>query len=248
MNKKICAVTIADEANMKFYSMLKNSWDKFHPDIELKLVSGEALKNRLKKDPYLFYRFTPIIGAELLKEGYETVVKIDSDSIITADLTHTWEGTFDVAVVQNSNPREMRTYPVSVWDIPPMAYVNCGYVVMKSKGFVDHWLELCMSGHFNNYQFKEQDLLNILTFYGGYDVKFLDSGDKFHGLACKGYWQNIELRDKKLILPQNGEWPQSGDKEIDIIHFAGGNDPTKGHYGTRFQEDVVKHLDYLTRP
>ena len=243
MKSKTIAFTIADNNNLKYYEMLKNSWNKFHPDIELKLYGEAEIKSF--SDPMFFYRATPIVGKQLLDEGYEIVIKIDADSIVTANLSHTWDSNFDVAVVQNSNPKEAKTYPVAVWDIPPMAYVNCGYVVMKSKGFVNHWLALCMSHHFNNYQMKEQDLLNILVFYGGYNVNFLDSGDTFHGLASKGYWQNIELQDKDLVLPQNMEWPQSGDKDIAIIHFAGGNDPAKGNYRTRFQDDVVKHLDWL---
>ena len=245
---KIIAFTVADSNNMKFYEMLKNSWNKFHPNIEINLIAGEDLQNRLKQDPFFFYRAKPVLAKEAFEKGYDTVVVLDVDQIITGDLSHTWESEFDVTVVQNSNPKEAKIYPVQVWDIPPMAYVNCGYVVMKSKTFVDHWYSLCFSNHFNSYQFKEQDLLNILVFYCGYNVNFLDSGDKFHGLASKGYWMNIELKDGKLVLPQNSEWPQSGDKEICIIHFAGGNDPTKGNYRIRFQDKVVAHLDYLTKP
>lgn len=243
MKNKIIAFTTFDKTNERFWPMLKNSWDKFHKDIELRAYTEEEIKKY--NDPFFFYRQKPLIARELLKE-YETVVGIDVDSIITGDLSHTWEGEFNVGVVQNSNPLEAKKYPVGVWDIPPMAYVNCGYVVMKTPQFVEHWWALCNSYHFNNYQFKEQDLLNILVHYGGYAVNYLDSGDKWHGLASKQYWQNIELRDKKLILPKADEWPQSGDKEIDIIHFSGGNDPGKGNYRTRFKEDVVKHLDWLT--
>lgn len=239
---KTIAFTISDNNNLKYYEMLKNSWAKWHPDIELKLYGEEEIK--VSGDPMFFYRATPRIGRELLKE-YDTVIKIDADSIITADLSHTWEGEFNVGVVQNSNPREMKTYPVGVWDIVPLMYVNCGYVVMKSAPFVEHWWALCNSYHFNNYQFKEQDLLNILVFYGGYAVNFLDHGDKFHGLASKGYWPSIELRDKKLVLPKSEEWPQSGDKEICIIHWAGGYEPGKMNYKTRFKPEVVNYFDSL---
>ena len=240
---KTIAFTISDNNNLKYYEMLKNSWAKWHPDIELKLYGEEEIK--VSGDPMFFYRATPRIGRELLKE-YDTVIKIDADSIITADLSHTWEGEFNVGVVQNSNPREMKTYPVGVWDIVPLMYVNCGYVVMKSAPFVEHWWALCTSYHFNNYQMKEQDLLNIMVHYCGYPVKYLDSGEKWHGLAVKGYGPKVIFKDGNLILPKDEEWPQSGDKQVCIYHFAGGNDPTKGNYHTIFQPEVVKHLDYLT--
>src|SRR3990167_9252877 len=102
---KIVAFVVADNNNLKYYEMLKNSWAKFHPDIELKLYGETEIK--ALNDVFFFYRATPAIGRELLKE-YDTVIKIDADSIITADLTHTWEGEFNVGVVQNSNPKEAK--------------------------------------------------------------------------------------------------------------------------------------------
>jgi len=256
---KVVAFSIADRQNLPYFEMLKNSWQKFHPDIELKLYGEEEIK--ASGDPFFFYRATPLIGRELLKE-YDIVVKIDADSIVTGDLSHTWESSedYDVAVVQNSNPKEAKTYPVGVWDINPQIYVNCGYVVMKSKTFVEHWWALCSSYHFNNYQFKEQDFLNILVYYCGYRCRLLDSdgeGNKWHGLISKGYWNQIELKyetkdikgslpGKKLILPKNDEWPRGMDKEIDIIHWAGGNTPDKMNFRIHFKEDMIKHLDWLT--
>lgn len=245
MKNKTIAFTAFDKTNERFFPMLKNSWDKFHKDIEIKVYREEEIK--AFNDPMFFYRQKPLIANKLLEE-YETVIGLDVDQIICSDLTHTWTGDFNIGVVQNSNPQEIKKYPVAVWDIPPLAYVNCGYVVMKSKAFVEHWWALCTSYHFNTYQFKEQDLLNILVYYGGYAVNFLDSGDRFHGLAGKGYEPQVILNDKKeLILPQAQEWPQSGDKQICIIHFSGGNNnPEKGNYRIKYQEDVVKHLDHLT--
>jgi hypothetical protein len=102
-----------------------------------------------------------------------------------------------------------------------------------------------MSAHFDKYQFREQDLLNILVFYGDYKVKFLDASDKFHGLASKGYWPMIKMKGDKLILPTNAEWPTDGDKEICVLHWAGGNMPNKMNYRLHFKPDVVKRLDYL---
>ena len=235
---KIIAFTVADEANEKFYKNLKKSWEKFHPDIELK-----RYKNR-PNDPHFFYRATPIIAKELMAK-YDTVVKIDADSIVTTDLSHTWKGDFDVAVVQNANPREMDKVEVNVWTIHPLQYVNAGYVVMKSKEFVTHWHAQCHLPHFNAYQYKEQDLLNIIVFYGNYTISFLDASDKFHGLASKGYEPHMIVKKDKLILPKMDEWASDGDKEICIIHFAGGNDPQKGNYKTMFSPEATKFIDKI---
>jgi len=245
MKNKVIAVCIANEANLKYFEMMKNSLRKFHTEEELPLalVGPEQLKDN--PDPNLFFRATPILGKQFLDLGYETVIKLDVDQVITGKLNHIWENPdYDVAVVQNSNPKEMATYPVSVWDIPPMAYINCGFVVMRSKEFVDHWLNLCFSPHFDHYQMREQDLLNILVFYGNYKVRMLDNSNKWHGLISKQYWLNMQLKDDKLILPK-GDWPNDEDKEIVCLHWAGGNVPNKINFNTQFKPEIAKYLNDL---
>jgi len=247
MKNKVIAVSIADANNMQYFEKMKNSLRKFHTEEELPLalIGPEQLKEN--PDPQLFYRATPILGKQFFDLGYDTVIKLDADQVITGKLNHIWEGDFDVAVVQNSNPREAKLFPVSVWDIVPAVYVNCGLVVMKSKKFVQNWMNLCFSPHFNNYQMREQDLLNILVYYGGYNVKMLDNSNKWHGLIHKGYWIDMKLKDDKLILPKNEEWPTDEDKEIVCIHWAGGNTPNKMNFNTAFKEDVAKWLNKLTK-
>ena len=176
--------SIADINNIKYFEKLKNSFKKFHPNEELILFGEEEI--RIANDQWFFYRATPYCARKLMNEGYDWLCKLDADTIITGNLDHIWEDEYDVAVVQNANPREMKIYPVGVLDINPMEYVNCGFVVMKNRSFVDHWWRLCKSKHFEPYQFKEQDLLNIMVYYGNYRVKFLDKSNKWHGLISKG--------------------------------------------------------------
>jgi hypothetical protein len=244
--------TISDQNNLKFFVKLQNSFKKFHPNDELILFDEAQVQ--ATGDPNFYYRATPFIADQLFKQGYDEVCKLDADTIITGNLDHIWEGDYDVAVVNNANPRETKAYPVSILDINPLAYVNCGFVVMKGKKFVEHWLGLCYSEHFPSYQMREQDFLNIMVFYmtehfgGSYKVKLLDMSDKWHGLVSKGYWAQIELVDKKLILKKNDEWPLDGDKEIVAIHFAGGNDPKKmTDINIRFKPEVAKFLNELIK-
>ena len=255
---KKCFFTIADANNMKYYEMLKNSLSKF-TDIPLILIDEAKIKQL--GDPHFFYRATPIIAKALFKD-YDIVCKLDCDQIITGNLDHIWEGEFDVAVVKNSNPREDKVYPVRLLDIHPLSYINVGFVVMKSKLFVEHWLKLCMSEHFLNFQYREQDLLNLMVFFmgeafgGPYKIRFLDDSDKWHGLISKGYWPQIELREgprgaspisDRLILPKNEEGPVDEDKEIGAIHWAGGNQAGKMNYRLHFQPAIVRKLDELVK-
>ena len=249
---KIVAFSIADENNLKYFKLMEKSFHHFHPDIELKLVGGDELKQLLQKDNQFFYRATPAVAWNLFNQGYETVIKIDADSVITGDIKHTWEGEFDVAVVNNSNPREMKKYPVTVWNIHPLSYVNCGYVVMKSPQFVQHWLGLCASPHFQHYQMREQDLLNIMVFYmskqlgGIYDVRFLDASKYAHGLVARRYELEFKVKDEDLILPANKEW-NTEDKIVKIWHAAGGNtNENKMNFNLIFKDEVLKYIKKLT--
>ena len=128
--------TIADNNNLKYYEMMKNSLKKFTSD-PLILIDQEKIQQL--GDPHFFYRATPIIAKALFKD-YDMLCKLDCDQIITGNLDHIWEEDYDVAVVRNSNPREDAKYQVRLMDIHPFSYVNCGFVVMKSKAFVEHWL------------------------------------------------------------------------------------------------------------
>lgn len=240
--------TIADKNNLKYYELMKNSLRKFDKDTPLILIDEEKIKQL--GDPHFFYRSTPIITKALFKD-YDVICHIDADSIVTGNLDHVWEGEFDAAVVRNSNPREDKAYPIRLLDVHPYSYANNGFNVFKSKIFVEHWLKLCMSEHFLNFQYREQDLLNIMIFYmgenfgGPYKIKFLDDGDSFHGLASKGYWPNIILRDNELFLPPVEGYPDK-EKRIKVIHWAGGN-VGKMNYRLHFSDEVCRYLDRLVK-
>lgn len=254
MSKSRAAFSIADERNMPYFEMMKKSFQHFHPDIPLILIDQSSIDRF--RDEHFFYRATPIVAKNLLRD-YSIVLKIDADTIITGNLDHVFEGDFDVAVVNNSNPREDKAYPIRFLDVDPMQYVCAGFVVMKSKAFVDHWLGLCRSKHFLNYQYREQDLLNLMVHYfgeevgGPYKVKFLDQGDSFYNLASKGYTPKTKMVDGKIILPpvtdELGTYPES-EKIIRAYHFAGGNNnPMKGKYRLVFPKDVADYIDTLVK-
>ena len=238
--------TIADSANMKYAEILQKSLRKFHKfeDLPLEIIGPEEIKTRAI-DPLFFYRATPILASEYFNKGYDQVIKIDADSIICGDLSPSWETNLDLSVVFNSNPRDFKNYPYTIWDIPGSQYLNCGYIVMNNKRFVEHWIALCFGPHFPAYQMKEQDLLNIMCHYGDYTVNLLDMGDSFWGLSTKGYWQNIEVENDKLVLhPQEGYNKVS--KWVKIIHWGGGSGSSmKMNYHTQFSLDVIKWLDKI---
>lgn len=237
MNNKRIAFTIADQNSIKDAEKMISSLRKFHTDEELpvEVITGDKLESILLKDPSFFYRATPVIAEQLLQE-YETVIKLDADQIIVSDLNHIIkdEDKYDVGTVFND-------LPLRVWDVN--TYYNCGLVVMKNIDFVRHWHRLCYSEHFNSYQYREQDILSLLTSdYFNYKTKCYDMGERLNGLVAKTAWPKCYMEGDNIML----DTPY-GKKQLSVIHFAGGKDPSKGNYKIRFKEDVVKRIEELIK-
>lgn len=245
MKKPITVFIPADQNNLKYAQMCVNSLRKFHTEEELPIT----IVDNPGTDPMFWYRATPIVAKTLLKE-FETVIKMDSDIIVFDKLNEAWEGEFDIAAANNSNPRDFRNYSYQFLTISPYSYVNNGFVVIKNEEFVNLWHDFCFSPLFSGFQMKEQDVLNLLVHSGHYKIKRLDEGDSFWNLASKGYEPEIVLKDGKPFLPKGKDmdrWPDR-DKYIKLFHSAGGqNAPDKGNYRIKFNEEMVKYIEGLIK-
>lgn len=247
---KIVAFTIAtDPKNQEYAKMMINSWNNFHPDIPL--LVWDDVKCKKYDDPLFFLRATPTIAYELMKD-YDLVIQTNADQIITGNLDYVLKGDYDVGTVYNYNPTHTKKYgPISCIDIPNMYYYNNGFIAMRSKRFITNWYNLCYSYHFGNYQYREQDLLNILCYYGDYKVKCFDEYDPtekysaWHGLRSTGEWHKAIMRDGKLILPANGDGYPERDKELKILHWAEGANAIKMNFRTYFNEECIKYINWL---
>jgi len=235
--KKICAFTISDVSNEPYLDKFVKSLRKFHTEDEVPLtIVGQKWLDTIK-DPDKFYRMTPMIARDLLKE-YETVIKFDCDQIITSKLDHIINDpqVYDVGTVYND-------LPLRVWDCP--FYYNCGLVVMKSREFVEHWWRLCKTPHFQGYQFREQDLLSLLcSDYHNYKVKCYDEdGQTLNGLVAKPGWASAYMKDGSIYMKT-----PMGERKLTVIHFAGGSgSPDKGNYRIRFVPGVVSYIEGLIK-
>ena len=241
MKKPIVTFSPADEANFPYFQMMEKTLRKFYSPEELPLIRFDN-PNPMDKD--FWYRATPVLAKQLLEE-YEIVIKIDSDSLILGKFDEAWEGEFDIACVNNSNPREPQ---IGLQGIHPLEYLNAGFVIMKSPTFVNAWYNLCHSQRFQQFQFREQDIMNLMCYFGNYTVKLLDSGDSFYGLAAKGWYPYCKISNNEVILlKEDREWPQQGDKKIKIFHAAGGNIPNKLNYRIHFTDEVQTYIEGLLK-
>ena len=227
--------TVGDQANIdKFYSPLKKSLHHFHPEAEFLLYHGEEYVKRLN-DPNFYPKSKMIIVKELFDAGYDEVCSLDIDQIIIGDLSDIWEGDYDVACVLNDP-----NYPIGVWDIGHPNYYNNGLSVIKSKEFAYHWNRLCNTHPlYEHYRYGEQDILNILcSVYHNYKVKNLDAGDKVYGESAKPMWAKSRLEGEKIMV---------GEKQLCVLHFAGGQQGKNTNIDILLPEDVCKFIREITK-
>jgi hypothetical protein len=243
---KTCFYTIYDKNNESLAVKFRNSLKKFHPDIPLIEFTDKEVNETGIPRPQIFYMSAPYFAKKLMDEGYEHVIKMDCDQLVTGKLDHILQNeSYDVGTVLNFNQRDYKQFgQIQVWDIGKEQYINNGFVSLRNKEFVEHWLSLCLRPNINHYQFREQDILNIICYYGNYKVTCFDLSNKWHGLVSKDYWLQATIKDGKLIVPASETLKE--EKEIVCLHWAGVFEE-KLNYRTQFNEDVIAYLDTLVK-
>lgn len=255
-NQKIVVFCVADTNNLKYYEMFKKSFRHFHPEdeIELKLYSDEDLA--IIKDSMLFYRQKPYFGNKLLKEGYDLVIGVDVDQLCLGRWDYIFESDYDVGTVLNLNRVDpLKFTPCQIATVMPNMYFNCGLVAMRSQDFTQHWLNLCYSDHFLHTQYKEQDLLNLMCYYGNYKVRCFDMYDPmkqysaWHGLKAKGECMRTILKGNDIVLPKGDGNTPYPDRDVIIkaVHWGEGNVPNKMNYRIMFPEEIVEYIDLILK-
>ena len=243
---------IDDNRNPELAKMFYNSIRKFHDKKELvvKIIKREDFPE-FRADNMFYYKAKAMIANKFL-DLYDTVIIADADHIMTGDISHILSlNDYDAGCVLNFNTKDTQEYGiVSVWDIAPQEYLNAGFIAIRSREFAKHWLSLCNGRHFDNYRYKEQDLLNIMVHYGTYNVRIFDLYDPeynysaFHGLVSKAWGNKTIVQDDKILLTPKNVPAVRNNVEIKLIHWAGGNS-NKMNYKIYFPEPVIKRLDYL---
>lgn len=249
---KTCMFVIATKQYDETYRRFLNSLRKFHPDLEVYRINTAEIEET--HDSQIFMRAKPYFACQFFDKGYELVIGADVDQIITGNLDRILLGDYEVGTVLNINRVDPTMYGlVSVGTINPEKYYNAGFVAMTSAKFARHWNKLCHSEHYPKFQYREQDLLNIICHYGEYQVTCFDEYDAtidyaaWHGLICKGEGMKMVMRDGELILPAQLDGYPKGEKKIKILHNAGGQNekPIQEAYRTQFNEDVITYLTKL---
>lgn len=146
---------------------------EFEPDLPLVQAKNPGI------DPEYGKR-TKSLWTQLLLREYDRVICIDPTVTIKApfvkDIPDCEAYLFNYGLYPIPPNSQMPT----VWNIHPMRYVHSKVFAVSSKRFAELWFKLAMSEHLNTYPRYEQDLLNIITYYGDFDVKFPEKPQEWH--------------------------------------------------------------------
>lgn len=274
MNKKpVVMAAVGSKEYSKYAIPFWKSMVKFHnpKEIDMLWYTNEKDKNILKrlpegitlvdldpylKDPQFYFRQKPVIGEPLL-DNYELAILFDSDQLILGDLSYIIRTSdYDVGTVINWNRWDEKFYPlVSIPGIAPIEYFNCGLVACRSKKFFHHWNVLCFSPQFERLQYREQDMLNYMCYYGNYNVRCFDIPDgvakyaAWHGILAKGELHRTILRGKDIIIPKGeGDTPfPPEDITLKAISLGGGHGALKDNWANYFPPEVMTRVSEIIR-
>src|SRR6266702_5529593 len=255
MKKPVAFFAVGSKEYSKYAIPFWRSMVKFHSpqDIDMLYYTNEKDPEVLKRlpagiklidldpllaDPAFFYRQKPVLGEPLLDE-YELVVGFDCDQLILGNLDYILKtNDYDVGTVYNWNRHDQQFFPMVEMvriGIMPAEYFNCSLVAMRSKKFVHNWLVSCFSPQFYRLQYREQDILNVLCYYGNWNVRCFDLPDTpnkhfgWYGMIAKGELPRAELRGKDIVIPKGfGDTPfPPADVQIHAISLGGGHGAIK---------------------
>lgn len=198
----------------------------------------------------------PFIVKEMFNMGYETVVRIDADSIITGPILDiVLESTADVMTVRNNNDKGLASKdgnPAVVFNgCAPDDYKNAGFVGINSQEFNNEWLKRSLNARPGAYTHGEQDILNEILQEKKFTEECLDRREtsRHMGISCldgkETYWDSLKnlyvYHDEHIFsLAYKG-------KDLLVIHQAGGHKKDKMNFDELFSPGVAETLRSLTQ-
>lgn len=275
MKKPVAFFTVGSKEYSKYAIPFWKSMTKFHSpkDIDMIYYTNEKNPKILKElpagiiirdldplliDPAFYYRQKPVLSEPLLDE-YELVVGFDCDQLILGKLDYILERTdYDIGTVINWNRWDVQYYQqveMMRIGIAPAEYFNCSLVALRSKKFAHNWMVNCFSPQFDRVQYKEQDIMNVMCYYGNWNVRCFDLPDApnkhfgWYGMIGKGELTRAIVKDGGIIIPKGfGDTPfPPEDVQLHAISLGGGHGAIKDNWSAFFTEDVMRRIGELVK-
>lgn len=252
---------------------LINSFRYFHPDIKIYLYEDDEINRVYREYNVNLSNALPALMLDAKRKfNSNYICHIDSDSLCLGRLDNILKLDYQIASCMN-NPDigdrdERQNRPRELWNLPNNKYVSCGCLSTNSEDFLLKWIYLNdqiakIFGGIKAFWMCDQNWMNVLFHYGGYQSKILDplDGNVFYGASANMYspnnhnpdhiikeygvstwqsWYDIEYKD-------NGFWMY--DKSVRLIHQSGGgnaNTVNKISYDM-FNEKTANKIKEITR-
>jgi len=219
---KILPIVKTDVNMLPLAERCKKSWDYFHPDIPMHLVQLEnwiGYMEEVKQLPKygeasmfvgLFYSIQ-----KMIVDGYDLVVHLDADTVITGRCEEMLAGDYGVAV---SNSPHDNFYNAGVWATTDIKFIKDFYYPHLVCPISDNDLFVDMVKHY-----KQQHKIKVLDD---------DNSGVWYNERSREWWNRLEIKDDKLFTP---------DRQIKILHWAGGiAQPLKQRMSCSLFSDEVK--------
>lgn len=230
---------------------LVRSLKYFHPEIPIIIFPTKAIESAFKSGRNWF-TLTPYLCKQVALY-HDIVCHIDADSVVVGKLDELLTFDYEIAGVRNNNDSGgagkggpfLRDKEPANPNITVELFLNAGLVASSKLGFWTEW-DFLNNVYAQFYGTGEQVVLNDVAYSGEYKLRILDpieasvyygvsslSGTKTHWDS----WQEVELIDNKLML---------NNKQIKVLHHAGGHKIPKLQFEELFKPEVAAWLNKIT--
>ena len=159
---------------MTHYFTILSKKDK-DPEVPREIsVDVVGLRENVVKEDVFTKRKIVATFNMFFNKGYDTVVyvapnqKLTKDPLTLYDVEDADATVFRFEKILSSNPKQVSM----VWDVAPPSYVLDNVIIIKNRTLAKDWLEMTSRPYFKNY--NELDVLNMITYYGGYKIRIRD--------------------------------------------------------------------------
>jgi hypothetical protein len=229
---------------------MQMSFHTFHKNIPLHIFSWKECLDVMQAYRVPASQLFAPLGQVLARQGFDCVMHIDADSLVTGSLERAFNTDADVAGVRANPDQGVAPNFAKYTRINRLTgeynrtdrEMNCGFFVVREPAFWEAWIESNRKYAGQVYS-GEQDTWNDLALSGQYSCELLDprEGDEYWGTASQwgpylDSWKLLWLEGTSPALkgtpPVPGVAPQDTwrlmlnsalgrPKQVRVLHLAG---------------------------
>jgi hypothetical protein len=209
----------------------KASFEYFHPDIEVECAYAEKWRQFISSmklgglgiDKDFMLTATLVGYLRMLTEGYDLIIMLDSDVVVTGRLDEMLAEDYEIGVSHSIQPN----------------FYNAGIWSSRSSKFIKEYYDWDVNTHMD----ENWIFVQLVNYYEQYRkdvrIKVLDDKDVWYNERSRQWWNILSVKNDSLYTP---------DREVKILHWAGGMGlgVEKRMSCSLFSDDVKQWLNRIT--